>query len=254
MSSQGVKDEKVECKWSSVLNQILRAGQGETVLNLLPSAIHELNNALNTILGFADLLQSDPNIPKSLREDLKTIERASLRARELMGALRLLASGATNQVQIALVDLREICQQVVTLMAASFRRNYVRLVTDYSDKTPIILSDASRIRFIVLALIQNASDAIGLLGEGGQLSLRTEKDDSGCAVLVVENEGQGLPNEVRSKLFEPFVTTKPEGKGAGLGLFLVHHFVNELQGKIEICNTEKGTRVVVTLPSLQPQI
>lgn len=63
MSRQG-KGDKTECNWSSVLNQLLRAGQGETVLNLLPSAIHELNNALNTILGFADLLQSEPNIPK----------------------------------------------------------------------------------------------------------------------------------------------------------------------------------------------
>lgn len=83
--------------------------------------------------------------------------------------------------------------------------------------------------------------------------MKTEKDDLGCAVLVIEDEGQGLPKEVRSKLFEPFVTTKTEGKGAGLGLFLVRQFVSELQGKVEICDTEKGTRVVVTLPSLQIQ-
>jgi len=60
--------------WSQVLPQLLRAGQGETILNLLPSAIHELNNAINTVLGFADLLQSEPSISKTLKEDLKAIE------------------------------------------------------------------------------------------------------------------------------------------------------------------------------------
>ncbi len=246
-------ERKTEINWSSVLPQLLRAGQGETVLNLLPSAIHELNNALNTILGFADLLQGEPNIPKPLREDLKAIERAGLRARELMGTLRLLANGVTAQIQISPVDLREICQQASALMAAAFRRNYVRLLTDYSDRTPTILSDAPRIRFIVLALLQNSCEAIGSKGEGGQLLLKTDRDDSGSAVLVIEDEGSGLTSEVRGKLFEPFVTTKPEGKGAGLGLFIARHFVNELQGKIEICETEKGTRVLVTLPSLQLQ-
>ncbi|MCS7191778.1 MAG: HAMP domain-containing histidine kinase [Armatimonadetes bacterium] len=244
---------KTQKDFSSMLPQILRAGQGEVIINLLPSAIHELNNALNTLLGFAELLQSKPNIPKSLREDLEAIERAGAKVRELMGTLRFLASGVTSPIQIAPVDLREICQQVVALMNASFRRNYVRLVTEYSDQTPVILSDPSRICFILLALMQNACDAIGSLEESGQLLLKTERDESGCAVLVLENEGQGLPKEVRSKLFEPFVTTKTEGKGAGLGLFLVRHFVEQLQGKIEICDTEKGTRVVVILPSFQPQ-
>ncbi len=248
MSEQSKVERKTNSDWSSVLPQLLRAAQGESVLNLLPSAIHELNNALNTILVLSDLLISNPNIPKSIRKDLETISEAGLEVRELMSTFRLLAGGVTSQIQISPVDLREICQQVSALMAAAFRRNHVRLMTDYSDQTPTILSDPSRIRFVVLALVQNACDAIGSSDEGGQLLLKTGGDKLGCAVLVIEDEGHGFPKEVRSRLFEPFITTK--SKGAGLGLFLVHHFVNELQGRVEIQDTEKGTKVTLSLPSL----
>jgi len=237
--------------WSSVLPQILRAGQGETVLNLLSSAIHELNNALNTVLGFADLLQSEPSISKTLKEDLKAIARAGLRARELLGALRSLASGVPAQIQPTPVDLKELCEQSCNLMAAVFRRNYIQLVTDYSPETPVIISDASRLRFVLLALLQNACDAIALKGEGGKILVKTGRDQSGSAFISVEDDGGGLSPDVRSKLFEPFVTDKPDGKRAGLGLFLVNRFITELQGKVEITSSETGTKVTLTLPSLE---
>jgi signal transduction histidine kinase len=253
MAKQKKQEAQVEKDWSSVLPQLLRAGQGETILNLLPSAIHEVNNALNTILGFADLLQSETSIPKTLKEDLKAIERAGIRARELLGTLRILAGGVSPQIQITPVDLPELCQQVCSLMAAAFRRNGAKLVTDYSPQTPVILSDASRLRFVLLALVQNACDAIGSSEEGGQILIKTEKDEVGNAVVIIEDEGRGLPEEVRPHLFEPFVTTKPEGKGAGLGLLIVRQFVTELQGKVEIQETDKGTRVTLVLPSLQLQ-
>jgi signal transduction histidine kinase len=102
-------------------------------------------------LRVADLLQSEPSISKTLKEDLKAIERAGLRARELLGALRSLASGVPAQLQLAPVDLKEICEQACSLMAAAFRRNYIQLVTDFSKETPIIISDASRLRFVFLA-------------------------------------------------------------------------------------------------------
>jgi signal transduction histidine kinase len=237
--------------WSSVLPQILRAGQGETIINLLPSAIHEINNALNTVLGFADLLQSEPSISKTLKEDLKAIERAGLRARELLGALRSLASGVLTQIQPMPVDLKELCEQACNLMAAAFRRNYIQLITDYSPETPVIISDASRLRFVLLALLQNACDAIALKGEGGKILVKTGRDQSGSAIVSVEDDGIGLSADIRSKLFEPFVTDKPDGKRAGLGLFLVHQFVTELQGKVEITSSETGTQVTLTLPSLE---
>ncbi|MFN3420809.1 MAG: sensor histidine kinase [Armatimonadota bacterium] len=253
MAKQKKQESQTEKDWSSVLPQLLRAGQGEIVLNLLPSAIHEINNALNTVLGFADLLQSETSIPKTLKEDLKTIERAGIKARELLGTLRILAGGVSPQVQITPVDLPELCQQVCSLMAAAFRRNYVKLVTDYSPQTPVILSDASRLRFVLLALLQNACDAIGSSEEGGQILIKTGQDEAGNAVVVIEDEGRGLPKEVRPHLFEPFVTTKPAGKGAGLGLLIVRQFVTELQGEIEIQETDKGTMVTLVLPSLPLQ-
>lgn len=253
MATRKKREPESPQDWFPVLPQLLRAGQGETILNLLPSATHELNNALNTILGFSDLLQTDPSISKTLKEDLKTIERAGMRVRDLLGSLRALASGVPSQTQPTLVDLQELCEEARILMAAAFRRNYIQLVTEYSHQTVMIVSDAARIRFVLLALLQNACDAIAQTGKGGKIVVRTGRDESGKAFVSIENEGAPIAPEVRSKIFEPFVTTKPVGKGAGLGLFLVHHFVKELQGEVEIQDTATGTKVTVSFPSLQFQ-
>ncbi|MGQ9461860.1 MAG: sensor histidine kinase [Candidatus Fervidibacter sp.] len=253
MATQKKREPKSLQDWFSILPQLLRAGQGETILNLLPSAIHEINNALNTILGFCDLLQTEPSISKTLKEDLKTIERAGIRVRELLGSLRALANGVPTQTQPTLVDLQELCEEARILMAAAFRRNYIKLVTEYSPQTPTIISDAARIRFVLLALFQNACDAIAQTGKGGEIVVRTGRDESGKAFVSIENEGAPISPEARPKIFEPFVTTKPAGKGAGLGLFLVYHFVKELQGEVEVQDTGAGTKVTVSFPSLQFQ-
>ncbi len=239
--------------WEQILPQLLRAAQGETVLNALPSVIHELNNVLNTILGFADLWQSEPTLSKAIGEDLQALARAGMKARGLLRTLRLLADGVPPQVQIALIDLQELCEEVVQVMAAAFRRRSIRLSAEYSSPPPSLLSDATRLRFILLALLQNACDAIAKTGQGGQIVLRVARTDKTHVAITVENEEGSVDSEVRESLFLPFVTTKPAGKGAGLGLFLVQRFVTELQGTVELTEKTTGTAITIVLPSLSPQ-
>ncbi len=250
--------------WEQILPQLLRAAQGETVLNALPSVIHELNNALNTVLGFVDLWQSEPTLSKAIGEDLQALMRAGMKARGLLGTLRLLADGVPPQVQIALIDLQELCEEVVQVMAAAFRRRSIRLSADYGSPSPSLLSDPTRLRFILLALLQNACDAIAKTGQGGQIFLRVAQADkthvplqhqwvTESVIITVENEGGSIDAQVRDRLFHPFVTTKPVGKGAGLGLFLVQRFVAELQGTVELTEKATGTAITIVLPSLSPQ-
>ncbi|MFA0752472.1 MAG: hypothetical protein IMHGJWDQ_000225 [Candidatus Fervidibacter sp.] len=234
----------------AVLPQLLRAAQGATVLNLLPSAIHELNNALNTILGFADLWGSDPSLPKTFREDLQTLSGSGLQARELLTILRFFAEGVPTEVQVVPVDVREVCKEVGKILAAAFRRHRARLIQNLEENVPTILSDAARLRFILSALLQNACEAIAHTGREGQIRLSVTRSSEGGITLIVEDDGTGFENAEALTNFVPFTTTKPTGKGAGLGLFLVRQLVEDLQGKLEVHSTPSGTRVTIHLPSL----
>ncbi len=239
--------------WEEIFPQLLRAAQGQTMFNALPSVIHELNNALNTLLGITDIWRNDRRLSKELKEDFEVLSRAGARVREMLTILRAFAEGVPTQPQIALVNLLEICEEVCKLLAAAFRRSRAQLVKTCDAPELTLFSDPTRIRFVLLALLQNACEAIARTGQGGQVVLQLSKEDSGTVVITIEDEGGGITPEVQERLFHPFVTTKPAGKGAGLGLFLAHKLLSDLQGTMEITEGEKGTRVTLRLPSLLPQ-
>ncbi len=84
---------------------------------------------------------------------------------------------------------------------------------------------------------------------GGTLTLRAERDPDGDGVRVsICDTGTGIPAEVRDRLFEPFYTTKPPGKGTGLGLHISHNVVIRHGGRIDVETGPEGTRFIVVLP------
>ncbi len=93
----------------------------------------------------------------------------------------------------------------------------------------------------------NAQQAMG--EKGGNLIIRTHQNDEGAIVVEVEDDGPGIPQEIRGNIFEPFFTTKPAGQGTGLGLSVTYGIVRDHGGNIRIEDPPGGgTRFVVTLP------
>jgi two-component system NtrC family sensor kinase len=98
---------------------------------------------------------------------------------------------------------------------------------------------------VVMNLLSNAIDASR---ENGRVVVRTAAVD-GCARIEVEDEGSGIPPEVRERIFDPFFTTKPVGEGTGLGLSISYGIVNDHGGTSEVdCTPGKGSRFTVELP------
>ncbi len=254
MGRQRLKEgqQKPKRQWDEVLPQLLRAGQWVTLGEALPSIIHELNNALNAVVGFSELWKNEEKLPKALQDDLTEIFRAGLRARELLSVLREPVRSISETSLLTRTALPEVCDQALMLLAASLRRHRLQAIRDYRPQTPSILSDPFCALFIVLSLLQNACDAIALSGKGTSIVLRTYGDETGSAVLEVEDDGPGIAKAMQGRLFEPFATTKP--KGTGLGLLLAYYLVKELQGCLEIVRREgSGTRVIVRFPDLSSQ-
>ncbi|MFA0750446.1 MAG: hypothetical protein SLRJCFUN_000849 [Candidatus Fervidibacter sp.] len=230
---------------SEVALPLLRAAQWATVGSIMPGIIHDLNNALNTVVGFADLWRTDARLPKELRKDLDDIVRAGLQARELLTGLRALVEVPRSEPTVGKVVLSEICEQALALLATPIRRRHLQVTRDYHPQTPPVQGCSHQLLMLVLCLLRNACDAAA---DGGNLFVRTFGSE-GMGVLEVEDDGEGIPEAVREHLFEPFVTTKPTG--AGLGLWLARALALENGGELRLTSQAgKGTKVTVRLPAM----
>lgn len=208
---------------------------------------HELSNPLTTILGYAQRLLRHPAIEH--RDDLLRIFSEADRASSILR--QLLLSVRDTPAERPSADLNQlICDAVETerhLIAGSA----VRLELDLLAKLPPVAVEQGQLRQILGNLLSNARQALSEQGAGGTIFVRTRMDRAAHPVLEVADTGPGIPESLRMRIFDPFVTTKPAGVGTGLGLSIVKSLVVQNDGTIEV-QSEPGrgaTFVVTFLPA-----
>jgi signal transduction histidine kinase len=216
---------------------------------LAASVAHELNNPLATISLHAELLvdQSAPNDPSL--QSLQVIEQEVERMATLVSNLLLFSRRGHRQ--ISTLDICEELRSSLDFIQYHLRSHQIEIVEDCQAPLPTVQADRQQLRQVFLNLITNAGDA--MVG-GGTLTVRTREGamTSGQPAVVLEfsDTGSGVQKQDLPRLWEPFFTTKPEGKGTGLGLGICRRTVEEHRGTIEI-ETEpgRGTTVRITLPA-----
>jgi len=174
---------------------------------------HALRNPLHAVGLSVDELAS------RLPDDPGAAEMAAAARRQIAGVdgtirsfLALAAEGGTEEE----VDVRALAEEVA-LSALQGARGRVRVTVETGEVRPRIRAVAPELRAALHALVVNAVEASP---DGAQVSVRVDARDGGGARVTVDDEGPGLPGEVRARLFTPHVTTKPSG--SGMGLFLAH--------------------------------
>lgn len=210
---------------------------------------HELNNPLATVQGYAQLLSAQlnerpaPSADEIEREYLDPILREAARAHHLVRSfLRVSRRGSAKLVP---VPLHETLQVVENLQRFRFEQAGLDLVIADVPECDV-LAEPHDLESVLLNLLGNAYDALEGRGGPGRAVVRSTVTD-GKVTLVVEDDGPGLAQP--ESIFEPFYTTKPIGKGTGLGLALVKRAVTEFGGSIRAENrTEGGARFVIVLP------
>ena len=195
---------------------------------LVAEVAHELNNPLTGITGFSELLLNydlDPEVRKDA-------ERISLEAHSTVRVVQNLLSFARMQeLQKQPVDLNTILARTVEIKSYDLRVNSIEVDMQLAQHLPAILADPGQMQAIFLNLINNARDAISSSRGRGTLQVRT--DHVGDEVWVaIGDDGPGITPEDQSRLFTPFVTTKPAGKGTGQGLSICHGIVTSHRGRI----------------------
>jgi PAS domain S-box-containing protein len=208
---------------------------------------HEINNPLGVILGFAQTLCRKVGDGSELSFPLRSIEREALRCKELVQSL-LTFSRQERRSQERL-DLTPAVSNALLLVETQARVRGVALRRDLDGNPLPIEGNPNQIQQIVINLCTNALDATP---SGGTLTVscrRHARDGRGWARLQVADTGEGIPESIRKKIYDPFFTTKEPGRGTGLGLALVYELVQHHHGRIDFTSeTGRGTTFFVDLP------
>jgi C4-dicarboxylate-specific signal transduction histidine kinase len=208
---------------------------------LMAGLAHELNNPLASVLGYAELLDKQLDGPESNDEDRAEVRAAlvqplleqAIRARALV--LDFLQYARQDHAGLSGVRLHDALDVIIRLRAYAFRQAGLGIHLD-EDAEACVSAKPQRLEQIFLNLTNNAFDAMEPRGHGTlHVSSRTNND---FVTVCFEDDGPGF--EFPDRIFEPFFTTKPVGAGTGLGLMIVHQFMEEFGGSVRAENRPEG--------------
>ena len=209
--------------------------------------IHDLRNPLTTIRGYAPLLEEETLSRQERQEFVRIITESSNRITEMVQDLLDFSRGQERSLRCEVLALSDFVQGFSTLLRRDFERSPVEFQwTIHRDA--LVSLDVRKMQRVLTNLVANARD---VLGEGGQIRLEADVEGD-QAVLRVSDNGPGIPEEIRDRLFQPFVTYgKPHG--TGLGLTICRQFVEAHGGTIEVeTATGQGTTFTIRIPLAQP--
>ena len=221
--------------------ELVAAERLATVGRLAAGVAHEVGNPLGGILGYLSLLRSripDPSTAEFVDHIEAEVQRINAIVRGLLDL------GRPTSPMLLPIELLPLVRNCVRLGGAGVELKGVDIRIDFPAAL-VVRSDPGPLSQILLNLLLNAGQAMRGAGEV-RISART---GSGHAELRVEDGGPGIAQDVLPRLFEPFVTTRPAGQGAGLGLAVSQHLAHALGGTLRAENApEGGARFVLTLP------
>jgi signal transduction histidine kinase len=238
-------------KYRRVEEEIFRKNKLIELGTIAAGVAHEIRNPLASIRTFAQLLPERSEDPEFKTEFSKMVVKDVDRITKVIESM--LAFARPAQVTLAEHSTVDLVEDAILLTQAKLKSKNIELTKHYHDK-PVVRVDKQKIQQVLINLISNAVDAVP---EKGKIRVATgerwmEDSSNGnrsrhYAVIEVADNGPGIPASVRSRLFDPFYTTKKEG--TGLGLSISQKIVRDHNGTITLTSIEgKGTTFQVNLP------
>jgi two-component system NtrC family sensor kinase len=198
---------------------------------LVAVVVHEINNALSGILGYAQLLLQQQPAANPARRDLERIHDEALRtARVARNLLRFSRGGRGER---SLVDVAEVLERCAELKKRDFALRQIRLETRIAPGLPPLEADEALLSQVFLNLLTNAQQSIAAARPEGVVRVAARL--AGRRLVVdVADDGTGIPAKLRERVFEPFFTSRPDGGGTGLGLTLCRDILRDHGGQIRV--------------------
>jgi PAS domain S-box-containing protein len=244
---------------SEKLAEIGRMGSG---------IVHEIKNPLTSIMMMSDSIVATKGLPE------KTLKYADIIQKEAQRILRLsqniLSFARPKKPEMKATDVNRVLEDTLGLVEYELKKGKIRAHQHFDPEAPAVWGDGEKLKQVFLNLIVNATHA---LPEGGEIDVRTfgpetavpplpvggagwsraavgEPPAGPCVSVQIADRGSGIPPEALAKIFEPFFSTKEEGKGTGLGLYISRNIVLEHQGCIAVASAVGGGTVfTISIPT-----
>ncbi|RYE00751.1 MAG: response regulator [Sphingomonadales bacterium] len=231
---------------------LLQSQKMEAVGQLVSGLAHDFNNVLGAVVGGFDLIRRRADDPERVRRYAEAGLQAADRGAKLTA--QLLAFSRSQRIQLQPLYLCDVIESLRELLARTLGP-MIRLELDLNPAPVPVMADATQVEMMVLNLSINARDA---MPEGGVLHIATavqtladdpEVPDGKYVEISVRDTGMGMDEAVMRRAMEPFFTTKPVGKGTGLGLAQIYGSARQAGGAVRIESAAgQGTTVRVLLP------
>jgi len=223
--------------------QLVQSEKLASLGQLVGGAAHELNNPLTAMLGYSELL-AESGLTDEQRTLAAKIAQQVKRTRILIGSLLNFAKQVPGEK--TLVDVNTVAQTAIKLCQPQFSTHRVEVQMNLATDLPQLSADANQLLQVCLHVANNALHALEEVG-GGIFSVKTRRKGD-TIVLELSDNGPGVREPDR--VFDPFYTTRPVGKGAGLGLSACYGIIREHHGLILCANrVEGGTTIHIELPA-----
>lgn len=252
--------KKAEEEKAKIQQELFQANKMEAIGTLAGGIAHDFNNLLTAIQGCLDLALTKTEEGSSLQKELLEVQKAAHRASQL--TKQLLLFSRRHPIRFEPILLNRVIEEMLSMLHRLIGEN-IEIVTFLDPHLWSVLADAWTIEQVLLNLAVNARDA---MPHGGTLTIKTENivlDELYCKMvpeakpglyvrISVSDTGVGMREEVVSRIFEPFYSTKKPGKGTGLGLAVVYGIVKQHNGFIHVYSEpEQGTEFKIYFPAVE---
>ncbi len=252
-----VRDISQQRKLEAHLQQ---AQKMEAIGTLAGGIAHDFNNILGVIIGYSEMAVQDIEDTELVAHNLDQVLKASHRAKELVQ--QILTFSHKNDLEHKPVILNPIVKENLKMLRASLPKT-IEIRERITSEMLILMSNPTQIHQILMNLCTNAAHAMDDTGgvmevilQPWELSREDEDPDHDLppgeyVKLTVRDTGHGMTPEIIQKIFDPYFTTKPVGKGTGMGLAVVHGIVQSHKGSIAVSSSPaQGTTFDITFPRL----
>ncbi|TPG38516.1 sensor histidine kinase [Flavobacterium pectinovorum] len=203
---------------------------------------HDLNTPLGNILGFAELIKSNNTNPE-IDSDISIVINSVIYSREIVKKLMFFSCEVPQKLET--VEIKPIVTFVLSFLKQNFQKKEIKSELIFTNQNLIAKIDAVQITQILFNLLINA-----IYASPDKSTIRTiVENDSKNIIIKIEDQGSGIPDDYKEKIFEPFFSTKPLTDGSGLGLSVVRGIIRSHNGKIIVKdNRPNGTIFKIKLP------
>lgn len=245
-------EEKLSREKAELAEQLIHSQRLEALGRLAGGVAHDFNNCIHAILGHIDMLMFTANLTEQSKKRLEKIALLAEQAGKLTS--QLLGFARKGKYKVELIDVKKLVEDCSSMIGPQAIAD-IELVCDVEKSEMFISGDSVQLHQVLLNLMLNAIDAMGQKKSGSHKLLVQAGDGANAPIecvspvklsdfsasdyvyVAVTDTGCGMSEETINKIFEPFYTTKPVGKGTGMGLAMVYGTVTHHQGWVQVKST-----------------